>query len=186
MSGAKIDVESRVSLIQLIFLKNYLLSTGKHKERQCLIWLSRLFQSELNSRSFVPVAVLLSDSFVFWHLQTLSWALLTLLWAGICPWLGVRAQEFLLGPSQVKEGSCSASPSHGNHWNSDLGCKGSSTSCFKELYWNSKRALSRISESFPRDGRHNHKLLVPGLVMEGFSTVLPKPKHSVQFSFNKY
>lgn len=54
-----------ISLIQFTFLKNYLLSPEKHKERQCLISLSSLFQSELNSGSFVPVAVLLSDSFAF-------------------------------------------------------------------------------------------------------------------------
>lgn len=65
MSGRKVVVESRVSLIQFTFLKNYFLSLEKHQERQCLISLPSLFQSELNSRSFVPVAVLLSDSFAF-------------------------------------------------------------------------------------------------------------------------
>ena len=63
MLRGKVVVESGVSLIQCTFLKKHLLSPGKHKERQCLLSVSSLFQPELNSRIFVPVAVLLSDSF---------------------------------------------------------------------------------------------------------------------------
>lgn len=63
MLVGKVVVESGVSLIQCTFLKEHLLSSGKYKERECLLSVSRLLHPELNSRSFVPAAVLLSNSF---------------------------------------------------------------------------------------------------------------------------
>jgi len=110
MLGGKVVVESGVSLIRCTFPEKHLLSPGKHKERHGLCSVSSLFCPELNSRSFDPVAILLSalpKTPPNPHRRSLSQSLLPLLGVGNCPCLGMKAHDFLLHlPSDEREELC--------------------------------------------------------------------------------